>query len=383
MPVNWISNFPAHYLRWLGEIAFALLPRGKRSIIRARVSSHRSAGQGQKWSHPHSRRLNEGSWPPRETGEFARQDEIDAFNSSIQKLNRRASRQGRQGEGHTAIRENHTLYLGPAQQRQIALRQFETLVESVTQQIAFTASLVQEDAPERVWNPSELFTRHYQEANNRPLTQKAMNQLQARTRSRLDKVRDPKRSNLKASREIRSTRIAYDARRDPNVSSGEYDFAFRSKPFLVPILSVSEFEQLIAVPALVWLKKYLGVSAADKSDNLWNSASGKWVHDWLAAIATGSAKTFTRLPEPTEIERCVPPETKRLMAHLCKAAENCRLIGGPAAAPLSFRARPRRKLGTVKDGWMATERLSTAISPLRPRERGTFVARTDRLTARA
>ena len=73
-----------------------------------------------------------------------------------------------------------------------------------------------------------------------------MNQLQARTRSRLDKVRDPKRSKLTASREIQSTRIAYDARRDPNVSSGEYDFAFRSKPFLVPILSVSEFEQLIA-----------------------------------------------------------------------------------------------------------------------------------------
>ena len=98
------------------------------------------------------------------------------------------------------------------------------------------------------------------------------------------------------------------------------------------------------MPALVWLKKYLGVSAADKSDNLWNSASGKWVHDWLAAIAAGSAKTFTRLPEPTEIERCVcvAAEAKRSdVAHLCQAPENRCLIGGPAAgATLSFSRVP-------------------------------------------
>jgi hypothetical protein len=58
--------------------------------------------------------------------------------AASKKLNLRASRQGRQGEGHTAIRDNHTLYLGPAQQREIAHRQFETLVQS-TQKIAFTA----------------------------------------------------------------------------------------------------------------------------------------------------------------------------------------------------------------------------------------------------
>jgi hypothetical protein len=354
----------ALYLRWLGEIAFSFTAEretiGDHPYARVQLFTVPQA-QGQKWSHLIFAGWNEGSWPPRETGEFARQDEIDAFNSSIQKLNRRASRQGRQGEGHTAIRENHTLYLGPAQQRQIALRQFETLVQSATQQIAFTASLVQEDAPERLWNPSELFTRHYQEANNSPLTQKAMNQLQARTRSRLDKVRDPKRSNLTALREIQSTRIAYDARRDPNVPSGEYDFAFRSKPFLVPILSVSEFEQLIAVPALVWLKKYLGVRAADESGNLWNSATGKWVHDWLAAVAAGTAKTFTRLPGPAEIERrvCAAAETKHSdVAHLCKAAGKPLpdwWSGGWRNAVFLARALVE-KLETVTDWpWMATE----------------------------
>ena len=354
----------ALYLRWLDEIAFTFTAAretsGDHPYARVQLLTVPQA-HGQEWSHLIFAGWNEGSWPPPETGEFARQDEIDAFNRSIQKLNLRASRQGRQGEGHTAIRDNHTLYLGPAQQRQIAHRQFETLVQSATQKIAFTASLVQEDAPERLWNPSELFTRHYQEANNSPLTQKAMNQLQALTRSWLDKTRDPKRSDLIATPEIRSTRIAYDARRDPNVPSREYDFAFRSKPPVIPTLSVSDFVQLIATPGLVWLKKYLGVKAADEGENVWNSSTGKWVHDWLAAIANGTAKTFTRLPDSTEMGRrvCAAAETKRSdVAHLCRAAGKSLpdwWCGGWRNALFLARALAE-KLGTVTDWpWMATE----------------------------
>jgi hypothetical protein len=354
----------ALYLRWLGEIAVTFTAAreqvGDHSYARVQLLTVPQA-EAQEWSHLIFAGWNEGSWPPRETGEFARQDEIDAFNRSIQKLNRRASRQGRQGEGHTAIRENHTVYLGPAQQRQIALRQFETLVESATQQITFTASLVQEDAPERLWNPSELLTRHYQETHKRPLTQMEMNQLQARTRSWLDKARDPKRSDRTASREIGSTRIAYDARRDPNVPSGEYDFAFRSKAAVVPTLSVTEFEQLIAAPALVWLKKYLGIKAADQSGNVWNSSTGKWVHDWLAAIATGTGKTFTRLPDSAEIERrvCAAADAKRAgIGCLCQVAGKPLpdwWTGGWRNAVFLARALAE-KVGIVTDWpWMTTE----------------------------
>jgi hypothetical protein len=359
------AEFPrALYLRWLGEIAFTF------TAAREEIGDHPYArvhlltvpqAQGQEWSHLIFAGWNEGSWPPPETGEFARQDEIDAFNRSIQKLNRRASRQGYQGEGHTAIRENHTLYLGPAQQRQIALRQFETLVESATQQITFTASLVQEDAPERLWNPSELFTRHYQEATNAPLTQKAMNQLHARTPSWLAHARDRKRSDPSSVQQIESTRIAYDARRNPNVASGEYDFAFRSRPPVVTTLSVTEFGQLIATPALVWLRKYLGIKAADQSGNVWNSSTGKWVHDWLAEIATGTGKTFTRLPDFPESERrvCAAAEAKRAdISRLCQVAGK-RLpdwwTGGWRNAVFLARALAE-KVGAVTEWpWMATE----------------------------
>ncbi|HXM74408.1 MAG TPA: PD-(D/E)XK nuclease family protein, partial [Chthoniobacterales bacterium] len=366
---DWIDKLDvefsrALYLRWLGEIASTFTaarePAGDHPYARVQLLTVPQT-PAQRWSHLIFAGWNEGSWPPREIGEFARQDEIDAFNRSIEKLNRRAARRGRQGEGHVAIKENHTLYLGPTERRQIALRQFAALIEFATEKIAFTASLVQEDAPERLWNPSELFTQHYQEAHHSPLTHKAMSELQARTRSWLDQSREGKKPDASSLPDTELTRIAYDARRDPSVRSGEYDFAFRSKPAVVPTLSVSEFEQLIATPALVWLRKYLGVKAADESANVWNTSTGKWVHDWLAAIAAGPAQTFTRLPDVAEIEYrvCAAAGAKRSdITRLCEAAGKPIpdwWSGGWRNALFLARALAD-KLTTVADWpWMATE----------------------------
>ncbi len=352
------------YLRWLGEIAStfaaARAPLGDHPYARVQLLTVPQA-EGQEWSHLIFAGWNEGSWPPRETGGFARQDEIDSFNRSIKKLNRAVARQGRQGEGHTTVRENHTLYLGPAEQNQIALRQFETLLESATEKVAFTASLINQEAPERLWNPSELFTRCYQETQQSPLTQAALNRLQTRTRKWLVQSRGPKKHLTPALQRKEPARIAYDARRDPEARSGEYDFAFRSKPSVVPVLSVSEFEQLIAAPALVWLKKYLGVKAAEENGNVWNTSSGKWVHDWLAAVADGTERTFTRLPESTKIDRlvCAAAEAKRSeITRLCQAVNKPLpdwWTGGWRNALFLARALAD-KLTTVKDWpWIATE----------------------------
>jgi hypothetical protein len=117
----------------------------------------------------------------------------------------------------------------------------------------------------------------------------------------------------------------------------------------------------MVAPALVWLKKYLGVKAADESSNVWNSSSGKWVHDWLAAIATGPAKTFASFPNAAEIERriCDAAETKRLdVARLCQAAGKPLpdwWTGGWRNAVFLARALAD-KLAAVTDWpWMATE----------------------------
>src|ERR1700730_2677874 len=248
------------YLRWLEEISSSFgverHPTGNHPYARVHLLPVAQA-QGQKWSHLIFAGFNEGSWPPPEKGEFAREEEIQKFNRGIQQLNRRAAKQGSQGEGHTSVREGHSLYLGPLEQRQIALRQFQTLLESATESVAFGASLVQESAPDRPWNPSELFTSHYQKTHPRALTQGTMKELQRTTAGWLQSARPQGKTGAPQLEDVRQTRIAYDSRRDPAASFSVYDFSLRAPPERIPILSVSEFEALLKSPALVWLKKFL------------------------------------------------------------------------------------------------------------------------------
>src|SRR5262249_16414775 len=160
---DWPQNLDAKFsrtlfLRWLEETAttFAIDRSNAGDHPYARVEllavSH---AQNQEWSHLIFAGWNEGAWPSPAGAEFARAEEIRAFNRSVQQLNWRAARRGSQGEGHLSVREDHSLYLGPIEHRAIALRQFDTLVESASQGVTLAASLMQEDAPERFWNPSE------------------------------------------------------------------------------------------------------------------------------------------------------------------------------------------------------------------------------------
>jgi hypothetical protein len=353
----------ALFLRWLDEVAFSFVPergaRGDHPYARVQLLNVPQAC-GQEWSHLIFAGWNEGSWPPPPHGEFMREDEIEDFNRKIRQLNRRASRQGRQGEGHESVREGHTLYLGPVEQRRIALRQFHALRESATEEIALAASLIDEGAPERLWNPNELFTHLYQEVEGYPLTERAMAGLQKATRAWLADERGLT-TGLSAKIDVAQTGVAYRARRDPAAPSGEYDFAFRAKAPTVPILSVSDFEKLLAAPAIVWMKKYLGVKAPEQDASVWNTSTGRWIHDWLASIAGGAGKAFARLPDAAEIDRRIllaAREKRELVARLCRAA----------ARPLPdwwesghrhalFLARILgEKLVTIGDWpWMATE----------------------------
>jgi hypothetical protein len=316
----------ALYLRWLNDIGYTFAasrePEGDHAYSRIELLTIPQAC-GQEWSHVIIAGLNDGSWPPPDAGEFVREDEIAALNRNTQDLNRRAIQEGDQGEGHVAVRANHTFYLGPREQRQIACRQFERLLESTIEAVTFTASLIQDDAPERFWNPSELFTTGYLEQRGQPLTQQAQLKLQAETERW---IRDPNANGASLKKRNQPVRVAYDARRDPGRSSDEYDFAFGSKPSPVPTMSVSDFEKLVSAPALVWLRKYVGVKAADQNDHVWNTSSGKWVHDWLAAIAGGTERAFTAVPDASEIERrvCARAEQKRR-----EITELCQLAGKP------------------------------------------------------
>jgi PD-(D/E)XK nuclease superfamily len=291
----------ALFLRWLEETAAtsdaARSAAGDHPYARVQLVTVAGA-QNQEWSHLILAGWNEGAWPPPAGAEFARPDEIRAFNRSVQQLNKRAARQGTQGEGHTSVRENHSLYLGPGERRAIALRQFDALLESATEGVTLVASLVQEDAPERFWNPSECFTEIYLKTRGEPLTQTTLKNLQRAT-ALLPKP-------PAAATDVQQTLIAFNTRRDSSKPAGEYDFALRPNESYrpVPKLSVSDLERMVSSPAIIWMKRYLGMEAPEDAANPWAATTGKWVHDWLANIIEArDGRIFSVFPSVIKIDK--------------------------------------------------------------------------------
>jgi PD-(D/E)XK nuclease superfamily len=347
------------FLRWLEETAatsdVARSAEGDHPYARVQLLTV-AAAQNQEWSHLIFAGWNEGAWPPPASAEFARPEEIHAFNQSIQQLNKRAARQGSQGEGHTSVRENHSLYLGPGERRAIALRQFDALLESVDEGVTLTASLVQEDAPERFWNPSECFTELYLKTRGNPLTQTTLKNLQ-RTTSLLPRP-------VSLSTDVQQTAIAFNARRDSLKPAGEYDFALRrnesDQP--VPTLSVTDLQRMVSSPAIIWMKRYLGVEAPEDAANPWAATTGKWVHDWLANIlAPRPGRIFSAFPSLIKIDERIQLAADERCAELRRL---CDLSGKVVpdwwnSAWLNARYLARHlgaKIGTVKGWeWMATE----------------------------
>jgi hypothetical protein len=274
----------------------------------------------------------------------------------VQQLNKRAARQGSQGEGHTSVRENHSLYLGPGEQRAIALRQFDALVESASEGVTLAASLVQEDAPERLWNPSECFTELYLKTRGGPLTQTTLKNLKHAT------ALLPKHAAVVT--DVEQTLIAFNTRRDSSKPAGEYDFALRSNESYrpVPKLSVSDLERMVSSPAIIWMKRYLGIEAPEDAANPWATTTGKWVHHWLANIIEArDGRIFSPFPSLTEIdkrirlaadERCAA--LRRLCASVGKVVPDWWNSGWLNARYLARHLGA--KIGGAKGWeWMATE----------------------------
>ena len=65
---------------------------------------------------------------------------------------------------------------------------------------------------------------------------------------------------------------------------------------------------MVSSPAIVWMKRYVGIEEPDDSSNPWAATSGKWVHRWLAAIGGTSLRAspeFARFPGENEIDERV------------------------------------------------------------------------------
>ncbi|HWY41460.1 MAG TPA: PD-(D/E)XK nuclease family protein [Chthoniobacterales bacterium] len=309
----------AIYLRWLTEIldSFEIdrATEGDHRYSRVHLLSYAEAEQHE-WSHLILAGLNQGEWPQPQTESGFLPD------SQIANLNARATGRGKQGEGHAVLEKGKTFLLSAQGDRQIALRQFSAALESAEHGLALTASLHQDSAPERFWNPSELFGQIYFATHRAPLSQDAMLRLREQTCFWLKEQRlidSPPPPNSDAAQ----TRVAYDIRRRAETAFGEYEFALRKPVDREITLRVTEWERAIKAPALIWMKKHLGVESQEPDLNQWNLATGIWVHDWLASIAgVSDEEVFVSLPSPDEIRERIARQAgtfRAMVAELCAA----------------------------------------------------------------
>jgi hypothetical protein len=157
---------------------------------------------------------------------------------------------------------------------------------------------------------------------------------------------------------------AFSARRDPLKAAGEYDFGLRPNESYrpLPLLSVSDLERMVQAPAIIWMKRYLGVEAPDDASRPWAAASGKWVHGWLAGIAeTKEGKIFAPFPTPPEIDervRVSADERRVALQQLCRSLRKVVpdwWTSGWLNARYLARYLGAKIAGTKDWNWMATE----------------------------
>jgi PD-(D/E)XK nuclease superfamily len=306
---NWsdllAGNFSkSSYLRWLRELLGApTLERddfGSHPYARVHLLAYGNA-QGQPWSHLIFAGLNDEAWPAlNDELAFIRDEQIDDLNRQNKTLNRRASKRGRQGEGHWSVREGKTLLLGRNEQRQIRRRQLFNLVESASAGIAASASLYSEALPSRIANPSEFFSWLYFNTHGRGVSQQTLHSLEQQTRDWL-KDWSPVDAQKVDSISVGRTGYAFDARRQLR-PAGEYEFALKSPVDQEKSLRVTQWEQALRWPAIVWMEIFLGVEPDDDTGDSWAVATGQWVHRWLAdSVRNGDRRKFVDVNRADEI----------------------------------------------------------------------------------
>jgi hypothetical protein len=298
-----LQNFSKeNYLGWLREILTApSLDRddcGAHPYSRVHLLSYAEA-ESQSWSHLIFAGLNEEAWPALHE-EFVANGTIDEFNHRNKKLNRRAVKRGRHGEGQWSIVEGKTFLLGPSERRQIRRRQVCNLIDSATAGIGVTANLYSENSPSRIANPTDFFSNLYFQTRGRGVSQQTLQALEEQTRTWLGDW-SPVDAQKTDSINVGRTRYAYDMRRLER-AFGEYEFALRMPPEKPVTLRVTQWESAVKWPAIEWMRLFLGVDPEGENGNEWATATGLWVHRWLAdSVRETTGDAFVKLCEVDEI----------------------------------------------------------------------------------
>src|SRR5205807_7041285 len=205
------------------------------------------------------------------------------------------------------------------EQRQIRRRQLFNLVESVSAGIGASASLYSEALASRIANPSEFFSWLYFNTHGRGVSQQTLHSLEQQTRNWL-KDWSPVDAQKVDSISVGRTGYAFDARRQLR-PAGEYEFALRSPLDQEKSLRVTQWEQALRWPAIVWMEIFLGVEPDDDNGDAWAVATGQWVHRWLAAsVRNGDGTNFVPVSRADEIRERIRNEARQFrerVAALC------------------------------------------------------------------
>jgi len=311
------------YLRWLRELLGA--PSLQRDDLGAHSYAHvhllaYADAQTQPWSHLILAGLNDEAWPALdEELAFVQDEQIDELNRQNKILNRRATKRGRQGEGHWSVQEGKTLLIGQNERRQIRRRQLLNLIESVSEGIGATANLYSEATPSRIANPNEFFSWLYFKARGRGVSQQTLQRLEEQTRAWL-KDWSPVDAQKVDSISVGRTRYAFDQRRQLRAAN-EYEFALRNPVEREISLRVTQWEQALRWPAIVWMEIFLKVEPGDDNGEAWAVATGQWVHRWLAAsVRNGDGASFVPVSRADEIREGIRNEARQFrerVAALC------------------------------------------------------------------
>jgi hypothetical protein len=309
------------FLDWLGAaMADSLRQRHPdRSLPYARVHlvSYAQA-EGQDWSHLILTDLNEGRWPPpHSSSPFLPDDAIAA-------LNRRALRQGRQGEGHVCVEEGRGLILGPVERRALQQRQYYNLVEGCRSQLCLAASLATETEPGRALIPSDFLLHLYYMQSGTPLSQAEAESLQASTAEWVARSAAAGRPRPAACPAADLTARAFHARRDPTRPFGPFEFSLASPPEHEIVIPCRTWEHAIACPAIVWLERFPGVSYVRPGidPDPWALTTGTWVHRWLGrAIVPHAGGALARFATAGQLRAGIARECERDRAWIARAYE--------------------------------------------------------------
>lgn len=289
----------------------------------------------QSWTHLILSGVNQGEWP-------SDKPEVLFLESKyLQELNYASLKEGRQGEGHYAVREGLSLFLSPIDHYEMSRCNFGVLIGRPSKQLIVTAHLKSPEEGKEILI-SEFLEKLYSIIGVTLLDK-------GTTKAILKNTNDwiyPWLLKFKQGTEkiFAEVKHAYHQRRDIQNGFNEYTFSFKEVNKEALNVSCKAWEDILLNPERAWFKHILKIEGRSFvfGKGLYALAKGIWVHEWInlekkgirmsieswEAIIESQARDVYKVVEKIyksmgevlpDIWKAYWHETRRVTISLCKA----------------------------------------------------------------